>query len=181
MQLCLGALRPMNGLALSQMPQPHLATNGQTAQRAGTESQLPAICDRSSQGQRFPGFRRSRPIHAYDADPSGAEEVWRCYSLLIQVEAAFRSFRSPSAEGPIFHQLEQLVQIHIFLALLAAVTVVSASASRGRDGPVTDGEARARQRLPAPQCRSGIRPAQIFFYSRNLLHGLRFKVSRFLG
>jgi transposase len=47
------------------------------------------------------------------------EEVWKTYSLLTRVEAAFRSMKSPLAERPIFHHLETRVQTHIFLCVLA--------------------------------------------------------------
>ena len=48
-----------------------------------------------------------------------AEEIWRIYSLLTRVEAAFRALKSPLLERPIFHQLEHRTQTHIFLCVLA--------------------------------------------------------------
>jgi transposase len=47
------------------------------------------------------------------------EEIWRTYSLLTRVEAAFRAMKSPLCERPIFHRLEHRVQTHIFLCVLA--------------------------------------------------------------
>lgn len=47
------------------------------------------------------------------------EDIWRTYMLLTRVEAAFRSMKSPLAERPIFHQLRDRVQTHIFLCVLA--------------------------------------------------------------
>jgi len=47
------------------------------------------------------------------------DEVWRLYILLTRVEAAFRAMKSPLMERPIFHHLEQRVQTHIFLCVLA--------------------------------------------------------------
>lgn len=47
------------------------------------------------------------------------EDIWRVYSLLTRAESAFRSMKSPLAERPIFHQLQNRVQTHIFLCLLA--------------------------------------------------------------
>jgi transposase len=64
----------------------------------------------------------------------GAEEVWRCYSLLTQVEAAFRSLKSPLAERPIFHQLERRVETHIFLALLAYHLLIAIETTLRRHG-----------------------------------------------
>lgn len=53
------------------------------------------------------------------------EEVWKTYSLLTRVEAAFRSMKSPLAERPIFHHLKERVQAHIFLCVLAYHLLVS--------------------------------------------------------
>ncbi|MEK7757155.1 MAG: IS1634 family transposase, partial [Planctomycetota bacterium] len=47
------------------------------------------------------------------------DEVWRLYTLLTRVEAAFRALKSPLMERPIFHHLEHRVQTHIFLCVLA--------------------------------------------------------------
>jgi transposase len=47
------------------------------------------------------------------------DEVWRVYSLLTRVEAAFRDMKSPLMERPIFHQLKNRVQTHIFICVLA--------------------------------------------------------------
>ncbi|MCP4306439.1 MAG: IS1634 family transposase [bacterium] len=63
-----------------------------------------------------------------------AEEVWRCYSLLTQVEAAFRSLKSPLAERPIFHQIERRVDTHIFLALLAYHLLIAIETTLRRQG-----------------------------------------------
>jgi Transposase DDE domain len=47
------------------------------------------------------------------------DEIWHLYILLTRVEAAFRALKSPLMERPIFHHLEQRVQTHIFLCVLA--------------------------------------------------------------
>ena len=47
------------------------------------------------------------------------EEIWRIYMLLTRAENAFRCMKSPLAERPIFHHLENRVETHIFLCLLA--------------------------------------------------------------
>jgi transposase len=46
-------------------------------------------------------------------------EAWLLYMTLTRAESAFRSMKSPLAERPIFHHLEQRVETHIFLCLLA--------------------------------------------------------------
>jgi transposase len=48
-----------------------------------------------------------------------ADEIWRLYILLTRVEDAFRDLKSPLMERPIFHHLQNRVQTHIFLCVLA--------------------------------------------------------------
>lgn len=48
-----------------------------------------------------------------------ADEFWRTYILLTRVEDAFRDMKSPLLERPIFHHLQNRVQTHIFLCVLA--------------------------------------------------------------
>jgi transposase len=48
-----------------------------------------------------------------------AEEIWRTYILLTRVEDTFRDMKSPLLERPIFHHLQNRVQTHIFLCVLA--------------------------------------------------------------
>jgi len=48
-----------------------------------------------------------------------ADDVWRTYILLTRVEDAFRDLKSPLMERPIFHQLKNRTQTHIFLCVLA--------------------------------------------------------------
>lgn len=48
-----------------------------------------------------------------------ADEIWRTYILLTRVEEAFRDMKSPLMERPIFHQLKNRTQTHIFLCVLA--------------------------------------------------------------
>jgi len=54
-----------------------------------------------------------------DRQDLSAEEIWRTYMLLTRVEAAFRDMKSPLMERPVFHQLKQRTQTHIFLCVLA--------------------------------------------------------------
>lgn len=48
-----------------------------------------------------------------------ADEIWRTYIILTRVEDAFRDIKSPLMERPIFHQLQNRTQTHIFLCVLA--------------------------------------------------------------
>ena len=54
-----------------------------------------------------------------DRQDLSADEIWRTYILLTRVENAFRSMKSPLLERPIFHHLQNRVQTHIFLCVLA--------------------------------------------------------------
>ena len=54
-----------------------------------------------------------------DRTDLGAEEAWRIYHLLTRAENAFRCMKSPLAERPIFHQVQQRVETHIFLCVRA--------------------------------------------------------------
>lgn len=57
------------------------------------------------------------------------EEAWRIYILLTRVENAFRDLKSPLRERPIFHQLQNRVQTHIFLCVLAYHLLISIETS----------------------------------------------------
>jgi transposase len=48
-----------------------------------------------------------------------AQEAWLMYMTLTRAESAFRAIKTPLAERPIFHHLEQRVETHIFLCVLA--------------------------------------------------------------
>jgi len=54
-----------------------------------------------------------------DRHDLSADEIRRTYILLTRVESAFRSMKSPLMERPIFHQLKNRTQTHIFLCILA--------------------------------------------------------------
>jgi transposase len=48
-----------------------------------------------------------------------AEELWRFYIQLTEVEAAFKNLKDDLALRPIHHQLEQRIEAHIFISFLA--------------------------------------------------------------
>jgi transposase len=48
-----------------------------------------------------------------------AEELWQFYIQLTEVEAAFKNLKDDLALRPIFHQLEQRIEAHIFISFLA--------------------------------------------------------------
>jgi len=46
-------------------------------------------------------------------------ELWQFYIQLVEIEAAFKNLKDDLALGPIFHQLEQRIEAHIFVAFIA--------------------------------------------------------------
>ncbi len=46
-------------------------------------------------------------------------ELWNIYSMLTQVESAFRSLKSELAFRPVFHHREDRSEAHLFIAVLA--------------------------------------------------------------
>lgn len=48
-----------------------------------------------------------------------AEELWRVYTQLTQVEDAFRNLKSDLGLRPIYHQLEKRIDAHLFITTLA--------------------------------------------------------------
>jgi transposase len=78
------------------------------------------------------------------------EEVWKTYSLLTRVEAAFRSMKSPLAERPIFHHLKERVQTHIFLCVLAYHLLVAVEKTL-RDADLFTSWATVREQLSTHQ------------------------------
>jgi transposase len=54
-----------------------------------------------------------------DRTDLSAKEAWHIYMLLSRVENAFRTMKSPLSERPVFHQLQNRVETHIFLCVLA--------------------------------------------------------------
>jgi transposase len=51
-------------------------------------------------------------------DLSG-EQLWETYTMLTEVEAAFRSLKSELGMRPVYHQLEHRIDGHIFIGVLA--------------------------------------------------------------
>ena len=48
-----------------------------------------------------------------------SEELWNFYIQLTHVEAAFKDLKDDLALRPIYHQLEQRIEAHIFISFLA--------------------------------------------------------------
>ena len=64
--------------------------------------------------------RCARPIR-----PSGISlarepaELWRFYIQLVEIEAAFKNLKDDLQLRPIYHQLEERIEAHIFVAFIA--------------------------------------------------------------
>jgi transposase len=65
-------------------------------------------------------------------DPS---KLWQFYVQLTQVEAAFKDLKDDLALRPIFHQLEERIEAHIFVAFLAYCLHVSLRAQLRAHAP----------------------------------------------
>ena len=48
-----------------------------------------------------------------------ADEIWKLYMTLTQVESAFRSFKTDLGTRPIYHQLAERTRAHLFISTLA--------------------------------------------------------------
>ena len=69
-----------------------------------------------AQGCRWPPGRYLLRTNLRGRDPA---ELWRFYIQLVEVEAAFKNLKDDLNLRPIYHQLEQRIEAHIFVAFLA--------------------------------------------------------------
>ena len=46
-------------------------------------------------------------------------ELWRFYIQLVEIEAAFKNLKDDLQLRPIYHQLEERIEAHIFVAFIA--------------------------------------------------------------
>ncbi|WP_019412409.1 IS1634 family transposase [Paenisporosarcina sp. TG20] len=54
-----------------------------------------------------------------------AEEVWRLYTTLTKIEAAFRSLKTDLGVRPVYHQLAERTRGHLFISVLAYHLLIS--------------------------------------------------------
>ncbi len=83
------------------------------------------------------------------------EEIWRTYMLLTRVEAAFRDMKSPLSMRPIFHQLKQRAEAHVFVCVLSYHLLVSIERLLRKAGISYSWET-VRKKLSTHQVVSGI-------------------------
>jgi len=55
----------------------------------------------------------------FDQVDGDAESIWRTYTTLTRVEAAFRSMKTDLGTRPVYHQGGQRTEAHLFLSILA--------------------------------------------------------------
>ena len=55
----------------------------------------------------------------------GSFDIWQLYMTLTRVEAAFRSLKTDLGTRPIFHQLAERTQAHLFISILAYHVLIS--------------------------------------------------------
>jgi len=94
-----------------------------------------------------------------DREDLSADEAWRIYMLLTRAEDAFRNMKSPLAERPIFHHLQQRVETHIFLCVLAYHLLVAIEKTL-LDSGVHTSWATIRETLATHQLSTIVLPAQ---------------------
>ncbi len=63
--------------------------------------------------------REGRYLLRSNLSPENPGKLWQFYIQLTQVEAAFKDLKDDLSLRPIFHQLEQRIEAHIFVAFLA--------------------------------------------------------------
>jgi hypothetical protein len=63
--------------------------------------------------------REGRYLLRTNLTASDPAQLWQFYLQLVEVEAAFKTLKGDLAIRPVFHQLEQRVEAHIFIAFLA--------------------------------------------------------------
>jgi transposase len=63
--------------------------------------------------------REGRYLLRSNLRDKSAEQMWQFYLQLVEVEAAFKYLKGDLALRPIFHQKEERIEAHIFIAFLA--------------------------------------------------------------
>lgn len=66
-----------------------------------------------------PGQLHGCYVIEFDQVEGDAEAIWRTYTTLTQVEAAFRSMKTDLGTRPVYHQGGKRTEAHLFLSILA--------------------------------------------------------------
>jgi Transposase DDE domain len=77
-------------------------------------------------------------------------ELWRFYIQLVEIEAAFKNLKDDLQLRPIYHQLEERIEAHIFVAFIAYCLQChpAGAAQAARARPHAPGRARQARRHP---------------------------------
>lgn len=86
------------------------------------------------------------------------QEVWKQYMMLTRVEAAFRDMKSPLAVRPVYHQLQNRVEAHIFVCVLAYHLLVAIEKLLQANG-ITSSWETVRKQLSTHQVVSALLPS----------------------
>lgn len=86
------------------------------------------------------------------------QEVWKQYMMLTRVEAAFRDMKSPLAVRPVYHQLQNRVEAHIFVCVLAYHLLVAIEMLLRASG-ITSSWETIRKQLSTHQIVSALLPS----------------------
>jgi transposase len=86
------------------------------------------------------------------------QEVWKQYMMLTRVEAAFRDMKSPLAVRPVYHQLQNRVEAHIFVCVLAYHLLVAIEMLLRASG-ITSSWETVRKQLSTHQIVSALLPS----------------------
>ena len=75
--------------------------------------------------------------------PDDPGKLWQYYIQLTEIEQAFKELKSDLAIRPIYHQLDERIEAHIFVAFLAYCLQVTTEAALARAGAGAYTESRA--------------------------------------
>jgi len=94
--------------------------------------------------------REGRYLLRSNLTASDPAQLWQFYLQLVEVEAAFKNLKSDLAVRPIFHQREDRIEAHIFVAFLAYCVQVSFQQQLRAHAPGLTAR-QAREKLAAMQ------------------------------
>lgn len=79
--------------------------------------------------------REGRYLLRTNLTASDPAQIWGFYLQLVEVEAAFKNLKSELSLRPIFHQIQERIEAHIFIAFLAYSLQVSLKEKLRRRAP----------------------------------------------
>ncbi len=115
------------GLVCISLPEPHEPVNGNTfCFKLDRERLLRAMS------------REGRYLLRSNMKAASPETAWEFYLLLTRVEQAFKDLKGTLSIRPIWHQLEERIEAHIFVSFLAyCLHTTLRNLARGRAAGLT--------------------------------------------